>query len=175
MNDLTALWPLGQSFGMYRQRTVSSLECVDLADDQLPPPQELSVICDTSWEMDTNIYSSQIRNQWQTKTQLGEPILLIGATYRNMGEGWLTGSETTQRQLHRQKPIPAWVTAQESRNPEAAQPAVSLTGWTVSLGSSFGLSLFWAAWLVPESSKRFGWSQPLLGSIACLRVSLSGS
>ena len=37
-----------------------------------------------------------------TKVLLDEPISFIGVTYRNMGEGLLTGAEMTQRQLHRQ-------------------------------------------------------------------------
>lgn len=34
------------------------------------------------------------------KVQLGEPISFIGVTYKNMGEGFLTGAEVIQRQLH---------------------------------------------------------------------------
>jgi hypothetical protein len=37
-----------------------------------------------------------------TKVLLGELISFIGVTYRNMGEGLLTGAEMTQKQLHRQ-------------------------------------------------------------------------
>lgn len=37
-----------------------------------------------------------------TKVLLGEPMGFIGVTYRNMGEGLLTGAEMTQRQLHHQ-------------------------------------------------------------------------
>ena len=32
------------------------------------------------------------------KVQLGEPMSYIGVSYRNMGEGLLTGTEMTQRQ-----------------------------------------------------------------------------
>ena len=35
-----------------------------------------------------------------TRVLLGEPISFIGVTYRNMGEGLVTGAEMTQRQLH---------------------------------------------------------------------------
>lgn len=38
----------------------------------------------------------------------------IGVTYRNMGEGLLRRAEMTQRQLHHQKPTPAWAIAQNS-------------------------------------------------------------
>jgi hypothetical protein len=37
-----------------------------------------------------------------TKVLLGELISFIGVAYRNMGEGLLTGTEMTQKQLHRQ-------------------------------------------------------------------------
>jgi hypothetical protein len=33
------------------------------------------------------------------KVQLCKPMSFIGVTYRNMGEGFLTGAEMTQRQL----------------------------------------------------------------------------
>lgn len=39
-----------------------------------------------------------------TKAQLGEPVNFIGVTYWNMGEELLTGTEMTDRQLHRQGP-----------------------------------------------------------------------
>jgi hypothetical protein len=39
-----------------------------------------------------------------TKVQRGEPMSLIGVTYRNMGEGLLPGAEMTQRQPHHQSP-----------------------------------------------------------------------
>lgn len=39
-----------------------------------------------------------------TKVLRGEPMGFIGVTYSNMGEGFLTGAEMTQRQLHHQTP-----------------------------------------------------------------------
>lgn len=42
-----------------------------------------------------------------TKVQYGEPMNSIGITYKSMGKGLLIGTETTQRQLHYQKPTPA--------------------------------------------------------------------
>ena len=43
-------------------------------------------------------------DQSTTKVQLGEPMSFIGVTYRNMGEGLLTGAEMTQGQLYHQSP-----------------------------------------------------------------------
>ena len=37
-----------------------------------------------------------------TKEQLGEPMCVIGVTYRSVSDGLLTGAEMTQRQLHHQ-------------------------------------------------------------------------
>ena len=37
-----------------------------------------------------------------TKVLVDEPISFIGVTYRNMGEGLVTGAEMTQKLLHRQ-------------------------------------------------------------------------
>lgn len=39
-----------------------------------------------------------------TKVQLGEPTGFTGVTYRNTGEGSLTGAEMTQRLLYHQGP-----------------------------------------------------------------------
>lgn len=62
---------------------------------------------------DTHTYSFQTENPPQTreqmpsKVQLKEPMSFIGVTYRNMGEGFLTGAEITQRQLpHHSPPQP---------------------------------------------------------------------
>jgi hypothetical protein len=44
------------------------------------------------------------RDMDTTKVQLDEPMSFIGFTYRSMGEGLLTGTEMTQRQLHHQGP-----------------------------------------------------------------------
>jgi hypothetical protein len=40
-----------------------------------------------------------------TKVKLGELRSFTGGTYRNMGEGLLTGAEMTQRQLYHQSPL----------------------------------------------------------------------
>jgi hypothetical protein len=41
-------------------------------------------------------------NTDDTKVQLREPMSFIEVTYRNMGEGLLTGAEITQRKMHHQ-------------------------------------------------------------------------
>ena len=43
----------------------------------------------------------------------------IGITYRNMGDELVTEAEMTQRQVHQQKPTPAWVTNYKSSKPRA--------------------------------------------------------
>lgn len=78
------------------------------------------------------------------KIQLGEPVSFTGVTYRNMGEGLLTGAEVTQRQLPQQtKATQAWVTTHNSWKPgHTSQVPGSLVGWKVSFPSGpVGLSL----------------------------------
>lgn len=44
------------------------------------------------------------QNMDTTKVQLDEPMSFIGFTYRSMGEGLLTGTEMTQKELNYQSP-----------------------------------------------------------------------
>ena len=63
-----------------------------------------------------------------------------------MSEGLVPGAEMTQRQLHYQKPAPAWVAAHKAGDQEpTAQTAAQWVGgcWGVSyLGASVGINLF---------------------------------
>lgn len=70
-----------------------------------------------------------------------------------MDEGLCTRSWKTQRQLHLQKPTPAWVTALESWKPEVHHTACRQLDMGESLSSSF-----------------LSWSEPPLGSSASLKV-----
>ena len=64
-----------------------------------------------------------------TEVLRGEPISFIGVTYRNMGEGLLTGAEMTQGSCITEAHA-TWVTAQKAG--ETAQPIVRSTGWRIS-------------------------------------------
>lgn len=78
-----------------------------------------------------------------------------GVTFRNMGEGLLTGMEMTQRQLYHQSLVAAQVTAHKAGNLErTAQAAGGSAGWRVSFpGASVGLNLFRAGCLVSAFSQ----------------------
>lgn len=80
-----------------------------------------------------------------------------------MGKGLFIGAEMTQRPLS-PKPTPVWVEIAKAGNPEhTAPPAGSSTGWRASFPSILaGLYFLQGADLF----------QPLLGSSACLIVSL---
>ena len=81
-----------------------------------------------------------------TKVLLGEPISFIGVTYRNMGEGLLTGAEMTQRQLHHQSPPSMGDSSQKLELRETAQPVDGSKGWRMSFpGTSVGLNFFQTA------------------------------
>ena len=48
------------------------------------------------------------------KVPLWKPISFIGATYKNMGEGLITGGENDAKTAATQKCTPAWVTIHKS-------------------------------------------------------------
>lgn len=98
--------------------------------------------------------------------QLGEPMSIFvfwgewgwGITWRNMGEVLPIGAEMTQRYLHHQRPIQAYVKAHKSWKPGARcttrrqfnrLKSVFMGTWLVS-ASSIQLSL-------SESSLKLGW------------------
>ena len=81
-----------------------------------------------------------------TEVLHGEPISFIGVTYRNMGEGLITGAEMTQRQLYHQSPHSVGDSSKSWEPRETAQPVDGSTGWTVSfLSASVGLNVFQTA------------------------------
>lgn len=78
-----------------------------------------------------------------TKVQLDKPVSFIGVTYRNMGEGFLTGAEMTQTPCIT-KAHPSMNDISQSLEPElTAQPAGSTAGWSESFpGAPDCLNLF---------------------------------
>jgi hypothetical protein len=87
-----------------------------------------------------------------TTIQLGGPMSFIGATYRNMGEGLLTGAEITLGQPHH-KSLPQrgwWLTRSENLR-LTASPTDSSRGYKVPFpGCWVYLSLLQAAQLFWE-------------------------
>ena len=76
------------------------------------------------------------------KVPLWKPISFIGATYKNMGEGLITGGENDVKTAASQKPTPAWVTIHKAGNLEhTEQPASSTTSGRVCSASTFPVGL----------------------------------
>ena len=61
----------------------------------------------TDTELATN------KNKDITKVQLGEPMSLVGVTYRNISEELFIRAEMIQRQMYHQSPLKTWVTLQK--------------------------------------------------------------
>lgn len=90
-------------------------------------------------------------------------------TYRNMGEGLLTGAEMTQRWLcHQSLSQPEWWLIKSGNAKHTLRPAGSSTGCRVFPGGRDSLNLFQAAQLLFAPSKQFCWSLP--GCSTGLRV-----
>lgn len=132
-----------------------------------------------SREMQINIYSPQVGNQWQTRIEinieLGTPMSFTGAAYRNMGEWSLTGAKMCQRQLHHLMPTSACVTTHEGRNSREHWASYRLLYRLVDIfpDSSQGLSILQEDKLVFASSGQFICLLPLSVSLDYLTIILN--
>lgn len=92
-----------------------------------------------------------------TEVQLGEPMSFTGVSYRNMGEGSLTGADVTQRKTAAPPyPTPAWVTKLGAWSTLHSLQAAQQVGEGPSQGLWPDLP---AAPLVSVSSKQLVWSK----------------
>lgn len=125
---------------------------------------ECGVLCDNfSWEDAIHIYSLQIGNPQQTKTQTAPKSSLVNqwALLRLFAVTWvrvITGAEMTQRQVRHQSPPQQGCQLTKLRTCSTLQPVDSSAGWRVPCaGASVGPNLLKTALLVLAFFPR--WSQ----------------
>lgn len=105
-----------------------------------------------------------------------------GATYRDVGEGLLTGTEMTQREAASPNPTLVWEKSQELEiwsTQHSLLAAQQVGECSFSVAQLVCTSLMKLGWLFPVSSWadlcsfHAAWCEPLLRKSACLRITLS--